>query len=109
LLPISQKSTSAQTRSASFRASSTQRADLVELSAVDQLCDGINDRPVGAVLANAGRDLGKSFLDQDFDDILRVIEANNVRGSPIAAWPAAADQLAVTTHHRVEAGSGLLN
>src|SRR5207302_5093722 len=33
-------------------------------------------RPVDALLANAGRGLGKGFLDQDFTDIRRVIDTN---------------------------------
>jgi short-subunit dehydrogenase len=31
---------------------------------------------VDALLANAGRGLGKGFLDQDFDDVLRVVNTN---------------------------------
>lgn len=34
------------------------------------------DRPVEALLANAGRGLGKGFLDQDFNDIRHVVETN---------------------------------
>ena len=33
-------------------------------------------RPVDALLANAGRGLGRAFLDQDFDDIRHVIDTN---------------------------------
>lgn len=33
-------------------------------------------RPVDSLLANAGRGLGKSFLDQDLNEILRVIHTN---------------------------------
>ena len=33
-------------------------------------------RPVDALLANAGRGLGKGFLDQDFADIRRVVDTN---------------------------------
>ena len=33
-------------------------------------------RPVDALLANAGRGLGKGFLDQDFGDVMRVINTN---------------------------------
>ena len=36
----------------------------------------IGGRPVAALLANAGRGLGKAFLDQDFDDIRHVIDTN---------------------------------
>ena len=33
-------------------------------------------RPVAALLANAGRGLGQAFLDQDFEDVRRVIDTN---------------------------------
>jgi hypothetical protein len=42
-------------------------ADLATLEGVDQLYAAINGRPVDALLANAGRGLGKGFLDQNFD------------------------------------------
>ena len=34
------------------------------------------NRPVDALLANAGHGLGKAFLDQDFADIMRVVNTN---------------------------------
>jgi len=43
---------------------------------VDQLCEKIDRRPVDALLANAGRGLGKGFLDQDFDEVMRVVNTN---------------------------------
>jgi short-subunit dehydrogenase len=52
------------------------QADLATLTGVDQLLDALGDRPVDALLANAGRGLGKGFLDQNFDDILHVINTN---------------------------------
>jgi uncharacterized protein len=51
-------------------------ADLATLQGVDRLCQAVAGRPVEAVLANAGRGLGKGFLDQGFDDIRRVVETN---------------------------------
>src|SRR4051812_31858456 len=42
------------------------QADLATTEGVDQLIAGIGGRPVEALLANAGRGLGKGFLDQDF-------------------------------------------
>lgn len=51
-------------------------ADLSTLEGVDKLCAAIGDRPVAALLANAGRGLGKGFLDQDFDDIVHVVNTN---------------------------------
>lgn len=52
------------------------RVDLATLQGVDLLCGAIGDRPVEALLANAGRGLGKAFLDQDFDDVRRVVDTN---------------------------------
>ncbi len=53
-------------------------ADLSTLKGVDQLVFAIEqlNRPVDALLANAGRGLGHSFLDQDFGDIVRVVDTN---------------------------------
>lgn len=50
--------------------------DLATKDGVDRLCDAIGDRPVSALLANAGHGLGKAFLDQDFADIEHVIDTN---------------------------------
>src|SRR6201994_579727 len=53
-------------------------ADLATLEGVDKLyavAQGMG-RPVDALLANAGRGLGKGFLDQDFADVMRVINTN---------------------------------
>jgi short-subunit dehydrogenase len=53
-------------------------ADLATLEGVDKLygvAKGMG-RPVDALLANAGRGLGKGFLDQDFGDVMRVINTN---------------------------------
>jgi uncharacterized protein len=52
------------------------QADLATLEGVDKLYDVIGDRPVAALLANAGRGLGKGFLDQDFKDVMRVVNTN---------------------------------
>jgi uncharacterized protein len=51
-------------------------ADLATIEGVDRLHARINGRPVDALLANAGRGLGKAFLDQDFDAIRCVIDTN---------------------------------
>jgi short-subunit dehydrogenase len=50
--------------------------DLSTIEGVDRLCGLIGDRHVDALLANAGRGLGKGFLDQNFDDILHVVNTN---------------------------------
>lgn len=52
------------------------QADLATIEGVDKLYAMIGGRQVDALLANAGRGLGKSFLDQDFDDILQVVNTN---------------------------------
>jgi short-subunit dehydrogenase len=51
-------------------------ADLATPEGVDRLYQQIGGRPVAALIANAGRGLGKGFLDQDFDDVMRVINTN---------------------------------
>lgn len=51
-------------------------ADLATTEGVDRLYAAIAGRPVDALLANAGRGLGKAFLDQDFGDIRHVIDTN---------------------------------
>lgn len=51
-------------------------ADLATSEGVDRLYTTIGGRPVAALLANAGRGLGRAFLDQDFADIRRVIDTN---------------------------------
>jgi uncharacterized protein len=52
------------------------QADLATLEGVDKLYALIGGRPVAALLANAGRGLGKGFLDQDFKDVMRVVNTN---------------------------------
>jgi uncharacterized protein len=52
------------------------KADLATVSGVDQLYEKLRGRRVNALLANAGRGLGKAFLDQDFADIRCVIDTN---------------------------------
>jgi short-subunit dehydrogenase len=52
------------------------QADLATIDGVDKMLSAATGRPIDALLANAGRGLGKAFLDQDFDDIRRVVETN---------------------------------
>jgi short-subunit dehydrogenase len=56
------------------------QADLSTKEGVDRLYDAAlaKGRPVDVLMANAGRGLGKSFLDQDFGDIGDVIAINVV-------------------------------
>jgi short-subunit dehydrogenase len=51
-------------------------ADLATLEGVDELYGLLAGRRVEALLANAGRGLGKGFLEQDFDRVLGVVNTN---------------------------------
>jgi uncharacterized protein len=51
-------------------------ADLATPEGVEQLYAEIGGRPVAVLVANAGHGLGKGFLDQDFADIIHVIDTN---------------------------------
>jgi short-subunit dehydrogenase len=51
-------------------------ADLATTDGVDRLYAAIAGRTVDALLANAGRGLGRAFLDQDFAEILDVVNTN---------------------------------
>src|SRR5262245_51092125 len=51
-------------------------ADLSSMEGVDKLYAAIGSRKVDALLANAGRGLGHAFLDQEFGDIMRVVDTN---------------------------------
>lgn len=50
--------------------------DLSTVEGVDRLYEALAGRPVDALLANAGRGLGKGFLDQSFDDVVEVVNTN---------------------------------
>lgn len=52
------------------------QVDLATPRGVDTLYQAAQGRPIDALLANAGRGLGRGFLEQDFKDIQRVIETN---------------------------------
>jgi short-subunit dehydrogenase len=52
------------------------QADLATAAGVQELYDAVGGRPVAALLANAGRGLGRAFLDQEWLDIRRVIDTN---------------------------------
>ncbi|HEX3483645.1 MAG TPA: SDR family NAD(P)-dependent oxidoreductase [Micropepsaceae bacterium] len=51
-------------------------ADLATIEGVDELVAAVAGRDVEALLANAGRGLGKAFLDQDFDEARHVLDTN---------------------------------
>jgi short-subunit dehydrogenase len=52
------------------------KADLATLEGVDKLCAAAAGRPIDLLFANAGRGLGKDFLDQEFDDVKHLIDTN---------------------------------
>ncbi len=52
------------------------QADLATMEGVDELYAAAKGRKVEALLANAGRGLGKGFLDQDFDQVRHVVDTN---------------------------------
>lgn len=52
------------------------QCDLSTMEGVDRLVAQIGDRPVDALLANAGQGLGHAFLDQDFSRVEQVIDTN---------------------------------
>jgi len=51
-------------------------ADLADTKGVNKLLAAAQGRPIDYLLANAGRGLGKGFLDQDFDDVRHVVDTN---------------------------------
>src|SRR3954451_16944929 len=67
---------------AEFRALGAQveavEADLATLEGLDRFISAAKrmNRPVESLLANAGRGLGKGFLDQDFGDVRHVVDTN---------------------------------
>lgn len=52
------------------------QADLATVAGVDKVLAVIGDRPVTALLANAGRGLGDAFLNQEWNDVRHVIDTN---------------------------------
>ena len=52
------------------------QVDLATQEGVDALYAAAKGRPISAVLANAGRGLGRAFLDQDFEEVRDVIDTN---------------------------------
>jgi short-subunit dehydrogenase len=51
-------------------------ADLATLEGNDRLYAATRGRRIDALLANAGRGLGRAFLEQDFAEVRRVIDTN---------------------------------
>ncbi|HZW16344.1 MAG TPA: SDR family NAD(P)-dependent oxidoreductase [Brevundimonas sp.] len=61
------------------------QVDLATEEGVTTLHERIGGRPVDVLAANAGHGLGHAFLDQDFEDILSVINTN-VTGTLRLVW-----------------------
>jgi uncharacterized protein len=52
------------------------QVDLATQEGVDALYAAAKGRPISALLANAGRGLGRAFLEQDFEQVRDVIDTN---------------------------------
>ena len=52
------------------------QADLATIEGVNKLYAAAKGRPVDFLMANAGRGLGRAFLDQDFEKARKVIDTN---------------------------------
>ncbi len=51
-------------------------ADLSTVEGVDRLLAAVGDRPIEHLIANAGRGMGHAFVDQDWGDVLHVLNTN---------------------------------
>jgi short-subunit dehydrogenase len=52
------------------------QTDLATINGVNELLEAARGRTVDALFANAGRGLGGAFLEQNFEDVVRVIDTN---------------------------------
>jgi short-subunit dehydrogenase len=52
------------------------QVDLATADGVERLVHAVGGRPVDVLVANAGRGLGRAFLDQDLEPVRRVIDTN---------------------------------
>ena len=52
------------------------QVDLATQEGVDELYATAKGRPIAALLANAGRGLGRAFVEQDFEEVRDVIDTN---------------------------------
>jgi short-subunit dehydrogenase len=55
---------------------SAVKADLATSEGVDKLLEAADGRPIQVLFANAGRGLGRDFVDQDFNGWRRVVDTN---------------------------------
>lgn len=51
-------------------------ADLATLDGADRLLEAAGGRKIDVLIANAGRGLGHGFLEQNFDDVMHVVNTN---------------------------------
>lgn len=70
----------AQARGAGALAVECVEADLATRHGIDAVMAAIGERPVDALMANAGEGVGGRFLEQDWDDIADTIDTN-VKGT----------------------------
>jgi uncharacterized protein len=54
----------------------TVQADLATAKGVEEFYQAAQGRPIDILIANAGRGLGHGFLDQNFNEVRRVIDTN---------------------------------
>lgn len=66
----------AQARAAGAASVETVECDLATDEGIDRLVATIGDRPVAALIANAGHGLGGEFLDEDWNEARHVIDTN---------------------------------
>ena len=52
------------------------QTDLSTIAGVDQLIEAARGRPVELLFANAGRGLGRAFLEQDFNEAMFIVNTN---------------------------------
>jgi short-subunit dehydrogenase len=75
------------------------QADLSTRAEVERLVAAVGDRPVGALLANAGVGLGQAFLDQDLGAALNVVNVNV--GGTLALVHAVGGRMRAQGHGRI--------
>lgn len=68
------------------------QTDLTGKAGMETLYAAAGGRPIDALLANAGRGLGRGFLDQDPDDWIRVVNTN-VTGTLLLAQKVARERV----------------
>lgn len=68
--------TAAQTLRGTGASIDAVEADLATTEGVDALLEKTAGRPISVLVANAGRGLGRAFLDQDWAQVRRVVDTN---------------------------------